>query len=89
VAVRVGAITEGGRIVGFYVADDGVGIAPDERSDVFDPGFSTAEDGTGFGLTVVDRIVAGHGWTVSVGESAAGGARFEVVDPAETAFSSD
>ena len=89
VAVRVGSVVEDGAPVGFYVADDGPGIPDGERADVFEPGFTTAEDGTGFGLTVVDRVAAGHGWEVTVGESADGGARFDVIDPAGTAVSSD
>ncbi|MFC7185758.1 sensor histidine kinase [Halorubrum yunnanense] len=62
---------------GFYVADDGVGIDPSERESVFEPGQTTAEDGTGFGLAIVERIVEAHGWSVSATESRAGGARFE------------
>ncbi|WP_435093643.1 sensor histidine kinase [Halorubrum sp. N11] len=62
---------------GFYVADDGAGIDPAERDTVFDPGHSTDEDGTGFGLSIVERIAEAHGWEVSVEESRDGGARFE------------
>ena len=62
---------------GFYVADDGTGIPADEREAVFDHGYTTSEDGTGFGLSIVDRIAEAHGWTTTVCESEAGGARFE------------
>jgi signal transduction histidine kinase len=62
----------------FYVADDGPGIPPGERDSVFDRGYSTAEDGTGFGLAIVEEIAAAHDWTVSVTESSDGGARFSV-----------
>ena len=72
-AVRVGTTGEG-----FYVEDDGPGIPPEDRSDVFTPGYTTAADGTGFGLAIVNEIAEAHGWRVSVTESAAGGARFEV-----------
>ena len=73
VAVTVGAIDDHG----FYVADDGPGIPTDAREDVFEHGYTTADDGTGFGLSIVRRIAETHGWTVAVGESEAGGARFE------------
>jgi two-component system OmpR family sensor kinase len=62
---------------GFYVADDGTGVDAAEAESVFEPGHTTADDGTGFGLAIVERIAEAHGWSVSVPESRAGGARFE------------
>jgi PAS domain S-box-containing protein len=64
-----------------WVADDGPGIPESEREAVLEEGYTTDEDGTGFGLAIVREIAEGHGWSVSVGESAAGGAvfRFEGV----------
>ncbi|GGL67705.1 PAS domain S-box protein [Halocalculus aciditolerans] len=62
---------------GFFVADDGPGIPEGERDRVFEPGQTTAPDGTGFGLAIVKEIADAHGWTVRVTESESGGARFE------------
>ncbi|AXG10202.1 PAS domain S-box protein [Haloplanus rubicundus] len=76
VTVRVGPLD---RATGFYVADDGPGIPPDRRDHVFEYGHSSTADGTGIGLAVVERIVRAHGWEITVGESADGGARFDVV----------
>jgi PAS domain S-box-containing protein len=73
VTIRVEAIDGG-----FAVADDGPGIPEDERGTVFEPGYTTADDGTGFGLTIVREIADAHGWNLAVTESAEGGARFEV-----------
>ncbi|OYR38301.1 HAMP domain-containing sensor histidine kinase [Halorubrum sp. Hd13] len=70
--ILVGVLSDG-----FYVADDGPGIEPSERESVFEPGHTTADDGTGFGLAIVERIAEAHGWSVSVTEGRAGGARFE------------
>jgi PAS domain S-box-containing protein len=83
VTITVGTI--GGE--GFYVADDGPGIPRERRTDVFESGYSTVSDGTGFGLAIVAEVVEAHGWSIRVTESAAGGARFEVtgVDIVETA----
>jgi two-component system OmpR family sensor kinase len=83
VAVEVGAVDG----YGFYVADDGPGIPEGERDAVFEHGYTTADDGTGFGLSIVRRIAETHGWTTTVAESEAGGARFEFtgVDAAEQA----
>ena len=73
--VTVGSLPGGD---GFYVADDGSGIPPDERDRVFESGYSTNRQGTGFGLAIAEQIVAAHGWEITVTESADGGARFEV-----------
>jgi len=65
---------------GFFVADDGPGIPEADRERVFDPEYSTAEAGTGLGLTIVQAIVDAHGWAVTVAESEDGGARFEITN---------
>ncbi|WP_136718362.1 sensor histidine kinase [Halorientalis salina] len=80
VTVTVGPLADR---TGFYIADDGPGIPAAERDHVFEPGHTTSETGTGFGLAIVADIVAAHGWDVRVTDSAAGGARFEItgVDP--------
>ena len=72
--VAVGTL-DGGE--GFYVADDGVGIDPDERDRVLEQGYTNSADGTGFGLAIVEEIANAHDWSVAVEESADGGARFE------------
>ena len=71
--VRVGTVTDG-----FYVEDNGVGIPEEEHDNIFEHGYTTSDDGTGFGLSIVEDIVDAHDWTVSVTESQAGGARFEI-----------
>ena len=72
VTVRVGALEDG-----FFVEDDGPGIPAEDRDTVFETGYSTDPDGTGFGLAIVRRIAEAHGWTASVTEAVSGGARFE------------
>ena len=74
VTVTVGDLPDG---EGFFVEDDGPGIPSDERERVLESGYSTATRGTGFGLAIVDRIADSHGWSLTVAESDAGGARFE------------
>ncbi|MFC7058718.1 sensor histidine kinase [Halovenus salina] len=73
VTVTVGELADG-----FYVADDGEGIPPDEREEVFENGYSTADDGSGFGLSIVKRVAEAHGWEVVVTEGDDGGSRFEI-----------
>ncbi|MDZ7689499.1 MAG: HAMP domain-containing sensor histidine kinase [Halobacteriales archaeon] len=64
----------------FYVEDNGPGIPEDERDDVLEGGYTTKEDGTGFGLPIVRRTAEAHGWSVEVDESDEGGARFEFIE---------
>ena len=63
---------------GFFLADDGDGISESEREQVFQSGYSTDANGTGFGLTIVRDIVEAHDWDIQITESENGGARFEV-----------
>lgn len=73
VTISVGDLRDG-----FYVADDGPGIPEKQREDIFEPGYSGAEGGTGFGLAIVHEIVQAHGWAIEVTDGDAGGARFEI-----------
>ena len=61
---------------GFYVEDDGSGIPESEREAVLQSGYSD-NDGTGFGLSIVDAVAEAHGWELVITESDGGGARFE------------
>ncbi|MFD1647151.1 sensor histidine kinase [Haloarchaeobius litoreus] len=60
---------------GFAVADDGPGLPVTDASRAFEQGFTTAENGTGFGLAIVEDIAEAHGWTVRV-DPTHDGARF-------------
>lgn len=75
VTVTVSSLPEGD---GLVVEDDGHGIPAEDRDRVFEYGYTTAEDGTGLGLSIVAAAADAHGWDVAVGESDAGGARFEI-----------
>ncbi|OYR56363.1 sensor histidine kinase [Halorubrum halodurans] len=74
VAVRIGPLADAN---GFFVADDGPGIPEEDRDRAFETGYTTREEGTGFGLSIVEEIAAAHDWSVAIDEGAAGGARFE------------
>ncbi|WP_133863003.1 HAMP domain-containing sensor histidine kinase [Pseudomonas aestiva] len=66
---------------GFVVEDSGVGIPEEQREAMFQPFVRGAEgrgEGLGLGLSLVRRICQLQGWHVTLGESAAGGCRFEI-----------
>jgi len=75
VTITVGELDDG-----FYIEDDGPGISEEDRDDVFTAGYSTAGDGTGFGLSIVKQVAEAHGWTIDVTDGSDGGARFEITD---------
>jgi signal transduction histidine kinase len=73
VQVRVGNLENG-----IYVEDDGTGIPPDKREDVFDVGYTGTSDGTGLGLGIINQVVEAHEWEIRLLEGTDGGARFEI-----------
>jgi PAS domain S-box-containing protein len=71
-------VTVGRMDRGFYVMDTGPGLPPGGRDEVFESGYSTSSDGTGFGLAIVERIVEAHGWRIEATGGDEGGTRFEI-----------
>ncbi|GEN28704.1 two-component sensor histidine kinase [Halovibrio variabilis] len=75
-------------LVRIDVEDDGPGIAPEARADIFKP-FARLDDsrarssgGYGLGLSIVQKIMAGHGGSVTIDTSPTlGGARFTLLIP--------
>jgi len=70
-------------VVRIVIADDGPGIAPEERDKLFMPYYSTKKRGSGLGLAIVRRIVAEHGGTIEVGPNQPRGTRFTIELPRE------
>ena len=68
----------GARPLFLRVEDAGPGVPDAERSTVFHPYYTTRPGGTGVGLAVSRRVVTEQNGTIEVGDSALGGARFEV-----------
>jgi two-component system, NtrC family, nitrogen regulation sensor histidine kinase NtrY len=64
------------------VADDGPGIAPADRAQLFVPHFSTKKRGSGLGLAIVSRTAIEHLGTVRAEDNAPRGARFVIDLPA-------
>ena len=77
VTVRVDLLADD---AGFAIVDDGPGIAASRRAEVFEPGVSSRDGGTGIGLTIIQRIAEAHGWDVALGTAEGGGTRLEFTD---------
>ncbi len=73
VSVTVGALEDG-----FYIEDDGPGIDESDRERIFEGGYSTSEDGTGLGMSIVEQAAQAHDWEVDVTDGTDGGARVEI-----------
>ena len=68
--------------VELVVEDNGPGIAPEARKNLFVPYFTTKPGGTGIGLALVRQIVLGHGGVVTAEDRPGGGTLMRVVLPA-------
>lgn len=85
----VQAVDQGGRIqfiarkdsaseAFLEIRDDGPGVAPENRGEIFKPYFTTHQKGTGLGLAVVQQIVLAHGWEIQCLANEPRGALFRI-----------
>ncbi len=63
------------------VVDSGYGISDNDKSQIFDPYFTTESSGTGLGLAIVSTIVSEHNGEIKVFDSEMGGAKFVIELP--------
>ena len=70
--------TDGIEIV---VQDTGTGIPAENMERIFDLYFTTKQEGTGLGLSLVHRIVSEHGGRLDVQSQVGRGTRFIVALP--------
>jgi len=78
--LSVVAYSEAGHVV-IRVADTGRGIPSEKLPLIFDPFFTSNTQGSGLGLTTVDRIVSGHHGAISVNSTPGEGAEFRIQLP--------
>jgi nitrogen fixation/metabolism regulation signal transduction histidine kinase len=69
---------ERGNALEIAIADSGSGLTPEQRANLFVPGFTTKTHGSGLGLTIVERIVSDHQGTITVDEAGGRGTTFRV-----------
>ena len=68
-------------IVTLEITDDGCGLAPEIRTKIFEPYFSTKENGTGLGLTIVSQIIEDHRGYIRAWPNEPKGSRFTIEFP--------
>jgi signal transduction histidine kinase len=74
--IRTGRTGGGEALV--EIADNGPGVAPEHRAEIFKPYFTTHSEGTGLGLAVVQQIVLAHGWEIECAANQPSGALFRI-----------
>jgi len=76
------AFLAAGRYVEIEVRDEGSGIAPEHLDRIFDPYFSTKDDGSGLGLATAHSIIEKHDGRLTVDSEPGRGAVFRIYLPA-------
>jgi len=74
--------------VSLKVRDTGSGIPVEVLPDIFNPFFTTKDEGTGLGLPIAHRIMTNHGGKLLVESHPGGGSEFRVILPARPQFPS-
>ena len=78
-SIRIGvSVASGGDMVKLDVVDDGPGVAPALRSQLFEPFFTAVSSGTGLGLYIAREICAANDATLDYVETPSG-AQFTVL----------
>jgi len=70
-----------GAVVSLDVCDTGVGIPPEQTTQIFEPLHTTKPGGTGLGLYIVQEVVAAHGGHVAVQSVVGQGSTFTITLP--------
>jgi len=63
------------------VRDQGPGVIEADRERIFDPFFSTRENGSGLGLSIASRLIDEHHGYIEVGGAVGEGAEFQLLFP--------
>lgn len=71
-----------GKYVRIRVKDDGVGMSPEVMKRAFDPYFTTKKDGTGIGLSVVNKIILNYGGYIHLNSEIGKGTKVSIYIPA-------
>ena len=81
IVVIASSMSDDGRIV-VDVRDDGPGVNEQDRERIFDPFYTTKQNGTGMGLAICRSIAEAHGGDLRAVSDAPSGADFRLTLPA-------
>jgi signal transduction histidine kinase len=76
--VEVAASKTAGNEAALEIRDNGPGVPPENRSEIFKPYFTTQKQGTGLGLAVVQQIILAHSWEIECLPNEPKGAVFRI-----------
>lgn len=87
--IRISTGVDEGMVM-IRIADNGVGIDPEDRERIFEPFFTTKDvgSGTGLGLSIVWDIIQSHEGTITVESTPGNGTEFTISLPVDTSDSS-
>jgi two-component system sensor histidine kinase HydH len=74
-------IENGGGSATVRVRDNGAGVAPEKLARIFNPFFTTKDDGTGLGMAISRKIVEAHEGTIEAASEVGRGTEFVVTLP--------
>ena len=66
------------------IADNGIGITPEDLLKIFNPFFTRKAEGTGLGLPITQRILYNHNGVIDIESTVGAGTTFYVKLPAES-----
>jgi signal transduction histidine kinase len=79
--IRVGPYTK--KYLRIHISDTGSGIPPDMQKEMFNPHFTTKDNGLGLGLPIAYEIIRAHGGEIRVHSEPGRGSVFEILLPRE------
>jgi signal transduction histidine kinase len=77
-AIRIRAARRNNEEAFIDISDNGPGVSPENRAEIFKPYFTTHQEGTGLGLAVVQQIILAHGWEIECLANEPAGALFRI-----------
>ena len=84
--VTIGIGTKENKMAIITVSDTGTGLAEGDADRIFNPDFTTKEQGLGLGLTLAHEIVQAHGGEISVRSASGVGTTFDILLPIKGAI---